>query len=423
MDLAKPTGLRFSCTQCGDCCRGWTVPLGPGEAESLDRLDWRGKVERLVGARTTAGFRDARGSSRRRLKLRAGGACVYLGEDNGCLIHRHFGGDAKPLLCRLYPLSIARLGKRAAVAVSFACRSVSSDAGAPIEDSLAEAGNLLQALGESAGSLAPALAGSRKLDPTAAWDFEHLILELLNEAAFTLPRRIEAVARFLEMIAGSDPSAPRARDFRVALVAGLRKRLSASDAPALPEPTPEQHLLFRQWLYLVLNPPVAGSDEGDAPAESAERARRESESRAWQEGTGNPIIQGTTLRVDFGTIARQPLGWLTSGACAGLFSRWLSAKILGQQFLQTPAGPRPFVDGMAEFLVFAPAVVWTSQGLSAHRGAASVEECDVREAIRRLDRAAGLVAFPQAGKVGEASRFLVVESQLAARVLAQQFTA
>ena len=38
-----------------------------------------------------------------RLPRHVDGACVYLGKDNACRIHQHFGAASKPLMCRLYP--------------------------------------------------------------------------------------------------------------------------------------------------------------------------------------------------------------------------------------------------------------------------------------------------------------------------------
>ena len=95
-----PDNLRFECTRCGDCCRGWQILLGPGELERLSALDWNGRVDTLVETNIVDG--SAR-SGRRVLARRPDGACVFLGTENQCQIHEHFGGETKPLVCRLFP--------------------------------------------------------------------------------------------------------------------------------------------------------------------------------------------------------------------------------------------------------------------------------------------------------------------------------
>jgi len=39
---------------------------------------------------------------------KVGGVCVFLGEDRGCRLHTSFGAEAKPAVCRQYPLVLIR---------------------------------------------------------------------------------------------------------------------------------------------------------------------------------------------------------------------------------------------------------------------------------------------------------------------------
>ncbi|HEY1584046.1 MAG TPA: hypothetical protein VGH63_00090, partial [Polyangia bacterium] len=46
---------RYTCTGCGDCCRGWSVPLLPGEADRFRALgDGIIPAERLRAAISVA---------------------------------------------------------------------------------------------------------------------------------------------------------------------------------------------------------------------------------------------------------------------------------------------------------------------------------------------------------------------------------
>ena len=40
-ELHYPADLRFTCTQCGDCCREANVQVNSAELEGLKRLDWK----------------------------------------------------------------------------------------------------------------------------------------------------------------------------------------------------------------------------------------------------------------------------------------------------------------------------------------------------------------------------------------------
>src|SRR5687768_11677489 len=99
-DFVILDNLRFTCSQCGDCCRAWNVPVGPAEVARIEALDWRDKAPDLAGAPATVPSAAPSTKGRRRLARHPDGACVFLGERNQCRIHEHFGEEAKPLACR-----------------------------------------------------------------------------------------------------------------------------------------------------------------------------------------------------------------------------------------------------------------------------------------------------------------------------------
>jgi len=111
---------RFSCIQCGECCRRWHVALFPDEAERLRALDWDGEPGfapgnpvHLIGGHPF-------------LAHRADGDCLFLdSQANLCRIHRRFGEAVKPLGCRVYPLNVAATyGGEATVSVRMDCPAV-----------------------------------------------------------------------------------------------------------------------------------------------------------------------------------------------------------------------------------------------------------------------------------------------------------
>lgn len=95
-----PASQRHSCICCGLCCRRFRVLLRAGETERLGQLDWGtdnphpGRFWETFGGHAY-------------FKRRADGACVFLGEDERCLMHARFGFDIKALTCRGYPYNFA----------------------------------------------------------------------------------------------------------------------------------------------------------------------------------------------------------------------------------------------------------------------------------------------------------------------------
>jgi Fe-S-cluster containining protein len=98
--------LRFSCSNCGHCCRDLRVPLTLSDARNLprsalawlspDAVDMTGEPESFVELE----------EGRRLLALQQrGGACVFLAEDR-CTLYTQ-----RPRACRLYPFDVS-LGRK-----------------------------------------------------------------------------------------------------------------------------------------------------------------------------------------------------------------------------------------------------------------------------------------------------------------------
>ncbi len=118
--------VKYGCTFCGECCRErWRIPLDAATRQSLTDRDWsntplaeraRGDPEFFAAPAPTlatgAAFRTSEG------------ACVFLGEAQLCHVHRHFGGPAKGVVCRLFPYLFVEAPEGVYVGYSFCCRPV-----------------------------------------------------------------------------------------------------------------------------------------------------------------------------------------------------------------------------------------------------------------------------------------------------------
>jgi Fe-S-cluster containining protein len=121
---------RFACSQCGRCCRGFDVVVTASEIDLYRRRIGAGS---LGGVEASDLFEPVPGApSLQRIRKRAGGACVFLSEDNRCRIHQELGAAKKPLTCRLFPYSLHAAADGVVVKASFNCPTVVANEGALI---------------------------------------------------------------------------------------------------------------------------------------------------------------------------------------------------------------------------------------------------------------------------------------------------
>jgi lysine-N-methylase len=406
--FAHPPDLCFTCSRCADCCRSWNVMLGPGEEEGLRALDWRGREEDLVGAVTVAETQLAGGRRVRRLARRADGACVYLGADDLCRIHRHFGGEAKPLMCRLYPFGFYAVAERVAVDCSFACRAISTGSGAPLAERVPEWTALLGETPAQEGR--HRLTRERPLGGAVLWEMEHHLLGLLSAAELSVFDRVRCCLQLVRLATSGDAGTAAAAQLRAAVARGLPRQIARIPRGGGMDRT--QRTIFYQWLFLALNPVPANFDLL-APAQR----RREEEVRLaaahrFVAREGPPRVAGRDLTVDWSAIDAVDAERLT-GASSPRLEQYLRAKLIGQRFLVAGEEELPLVEAVPLFLLLYPMAIWTSRALAAERGARTVGDDDLRRAIALLDRTLGQVplsALPT--KVAKAWRFVVEETDL-----------
>ena len=113
-------GTEHTCEGCGRSCEGHLVgPLPISEAQRVaDLFDALAEqVPRLQGRQPLARYPQRDGIF---LPLQEG-RCLYLDPDRRCAIHRHFGAEAKPSICRMFPYTRIFTEDGLRVGVSGAC--------------------------------------------------------------------------------------------------------------------------------------------------------------------------------------------------------------------------------------------------------------------------------------------------------------
>jgi lysine-N-methylase len=128
---------RFTCQQCGRCCRrGWDIAVTAGELQAYRRARaerfYRETEEAAEGAAGDP-FEPIPGyAPHQRIRKRSDGACGFLSPENRCRIHEEMGADSKPLTCRLFPFRFHPGEAETVVTASFCCPTVVRNEGAPL---------------------------------------------------------------------------------------------------------------------------------------------------------------------------------------------------------------------------------------------------------------------------------------------------
>src|SRR5215207_2642724 len=94
-------GLRFACTQCGHCCTGAPGFVWVNDDEVRARAPSGGEpLEEVLGLYTRR-----EGGTRRSLKEKANGDCVFYDREKGCTVYA-----VRPRQCRTWPFWDASAG-------------------------------------------------------------------------------------------------------------------------------------------------------------------------------------------------------------------------------------------------------------------------------------------------------------------------
>src|SRR4051812_30959801 len=129
---------RFTCQQCGRCCRrGWDIAVSAAEVEAYRRAGanaWYTETAEAEPGAPSAQAVDpfeplAGHAGHFRIRKRDDGACGFLSADNRCRIHEQLGGGRKPLTCRLFPFRFHPVEGKAILSASFCCPTVVANAG------------------------------------------------------------------------------------------------------------------------------------------------------------------------------------------------------------------------------------------------------------------------------------------------------
>jgi Fe-S-cluster containining protein len=259
--LRFDTEQRFSCRQCGRCCRrGWDIAVTEAEVEGYRRVNarrWFVEDEDNVEGEPPDPFEPA-GHGLFRIRKRSDGACGFLSPENRCRLHEELGAAKKPLTCRMFPFAVHPGGPRPVLTASLACPTVVEGVGARLGEQVSALG----ALAREWRRLFPAEARPVLLVPGHALDapaFDRLretlgtLLERRRpDGTLCLRENVGRMARFLEDLTRHRvlKLEPQAFAEYLSLTGGHAEK---TDQPYTPRrPSPVSRLLGRGLLFAVL---------------------------------------------------------------------------------------------------------------------------------------------------------------------------
>ncbi len=377
--LEAPSGQNWSCHGCSNCCRG-------GLLITLDGAD----RQRIVDQKWTPAegvdpdsmiVPHGRGF---RLGHQADGACVFLTAEGRCRIHARFGEPAKPLACRLYPLTFHPAGPRIAVGVRFDCPSAVQNRGAALSAQLEPLRHLATSAlqGMPASVPAPPVFSGRPIE----WQEFHRVLRRLDALiagtdaplAHRLVRGLHALAALesvpLDALNGRDADLAIEATFRQALTAAAASTLDNANSSLM-----SRILLRQQVLELARRTTVRN-------LEQPQRYRWFLLKAAFQflTGTGRTPDLGEGFgSVPFRTVNR--VADSRTGEFDALLTRYLRVKLQTVSCCGVGFHGLSLQNGFRALVLQYAVIRWLARWHSAAAGRTQPETVDLEAAVRRAD--------------------------------------
>jgi lysine-N-methylase len=370
---------RWSCHQCGVCCRGSIVPLSNEDMARLIEQGWHARPE-FQHVQTTVPYPGGG----RQLGKRADGSCVFLQDDGLCLIHKELGFDAKPLICRMFPLQLIPHEKDAVLTLRRACPSAAADKGQQLGEQLKDArayaaeGNLVKE-----GAAAPPL----KSGEPAEWKRSRMLLDALARIAgderYPVVRRLVhglELCRLMEQANTKDLTNQKLTD----LVRVLEENIVEEAAPHFAErrePRGPAKVLFRQIALEVvrLHPRSYHRPTWTSRLNLGWWAVK----MVWGRGK-LPRVHEQFPQPTFADL-EQPLGRLDAAIYQPL-ARYFETTTASYQYALAQKTGWTIIESFRQLALFYPLAMWLLRWATAGRKPAAN---DMFEIIAALDRSQG----------------------------------
>ncbi len=375
----------YKCISCGKCCKVWDIPVTAAEKERIENLDLPGfnpeGRKLFIKIPKTKLFATAKN----------GDQCVFLDQDNLCVIHRHAGEAAKPLTCRLYPLDIHNWedGKISAM-LRFDCPAVARGVGRELREMEPEILSLARELSKSevlAGAVYNSAIepGLRRLRIIASAYKKFMLSEDIPPLVrfFAATRMLEfhqEIENYSYITEAEEDFIDEAYDFVLRSIDDLTEAITYAPLPNI-----SSRVTFR---YLLSG--FARVDE--EVAESSRFFLFARVSRSW---SIFKFILGSGSLHEFNKKLPDTRGVDPVAAMAGvkfpkpvpnIYRQFLAARLDSMHFCGNPCFKLSFVEGMRHLIMTYPVFLAFSGMLAISAGRTEADSSDMAAAIEIIDR-------------------------------------
>ncbi len=244
---------RFTCGQCGRCCRRATVPVTLAEADAYRKA---GAERWFSGAGDP--FEPVPGhASVLQIRHRADGACGFLSDAGLCRIHEALGFDRKPIACRVFPLRFNSIEGDVVVTASFACPTVVANDGELLSAQSRDISRLYIAWKEAQPE-SPArveLIAGHRIGATMVQKIRSTLSRILDtpgpDGSFDVRISVRRIAAFIDDLTRRQVLRLPEDDFVQYVDVMSRHALNAERLPPARRPSRLSRLLFRGFLLAV----------------------------------------------------------------------------------------------------------------------------------------------------------------------------
>jgi lysine-N-methylase len=395
--LALARGVRYSCRQCGDCCRSFPVRLSPEEAERYEARDWS---ELGIQGPVVTWRREA-GSSIPRLARRRDGACRFLADDGLCEVHRRLGEAQKPLACRLYPFVFGPGEAQHVGSGHFSCSSVAAGEGPTLQSQRKQLARFhderegllpIRALPERLG-----FAGGLSYTPPEVGQVLDLVAKELEDSSHPFPQRILSVAKFVSLVGESrfpslvKGSAPKALE---GFATGVHQKVQRGILfPPTFTPLP-QRLLFRSLIAFAARRDSAALHEASLPVRALRRFGNLLAGLGFLAGSGRVQPVGSPRAVVISEVRRlAPLADPAAPIADGALTRYFLAQITGRFLYRPDFRVRDVLPALGLLIRQYPLILLLARAACFAREGSELTREDYAAALRTADWTFGQVPW------------------------------
>lgn len=355
------------------------MPLNARDVERLREQGWQERPE-YRGVSVTA----AHEGGGRQLAKRSDGSCVFLDDDGLCRIHKELGFEAKPLICRMFPLQLVPHEREAVLTLRRACPSAAADKGREVAEQIADAKAYAKEgeLVEEGTSAPPIKAGE-----PAEWRRSRVVLEALRrltgDGRYPPIRRLVhglELCRLLEQAQTRDFELPRYKEL-VELLEQQAPEESAEHFSERRDPGRSARVLFRQVVLetVRLHPRCYQAPTWGTRLKMVGWAFRMVAGRGKLPRVHSEFPDATFEQLE------QPLGALTA-PLIGPLARYFETTAASYQYCLAQRRGWTVLESYRQLALLYPLGLWLLRWASAGR---TPTEDDLFEIIATLDRTQG----------------------------------